>query len=62
MNAYYGQEGGYIITDPQEQSLCLPCGKYDLQFTISAKSYNKDGSLKWDTNGAAGVWGDVIQV
>ncbi|KAF1962331.1 bilirubin oxidase [Byssothecium circinans] len=61
-NAYRGQEGGYIITDPQEQALGLPKGKYDVPLTIVAKSYNSDGSLKFDTNTGAGVWGDIIQV
>ncbi|KAF2643829.1 bilirubin oxidase [Massarina eburnea CBS 473.64] len=61
-NAYRGQEGGYIITDPQEQALNLPKGNYDVMLAIAAKAYNADGSLKWDTNSGAGLWGDIIQV
>ncbi|PVH90521.1 Cupredoxin [Periconia macrospinosa] len=55
-NAYNGQEGGYIISDPEEQALNLPKGKHDIPITITSKSYNWDGSLKWAT------FGDVLQV
>jgi bilirubin oxidase len=61
-NLYRGQQGGYIITDPEEQALNLPNGNYDIPLAIAAKAYNADGSLKWDTNGKAGLWGDIIQV
>ncbi|CAI6332265.1 unnamed protein product [Periconia digitata] len=55
-NAYHGQEGAYLISDPEEQAFNFPSGKYDIPLIITSKSYNWDGSLKWDT------FGDVIQV
>jgi hypothetical protein len=57
-----GQEGSYIITDPEEQSLGLPKGKYDFPIVIGAKLYHDDGSLRYDTNNSIGLWGDIIQV
>ncbi|PVI05199.1 bilirubin oxidase [Periconia macrospinosa] len=55
-SVYHGQEGGYIISDPEEQALNLPSGKHDISLSISSKSYNWDGSLKWNT------FGDVLHV
>lgn len=54
--------GYYIITDPEEQALGLPSGKYDVALAISAKSYNSDGTLNYNTNHDQGLWGDVILV
>ena len=61
-NAYRGQEGFYYITDPIEQALDLPTGKYDIPLALAAKVYNTDGSLKFDNNDDFGLWGDIIQV
>ncbi|KAF2710227.1 bilirubin oxidase [Pleomassaria siparia CBS 279.74] len=61
-HAYRGQDGMYIITDAEEQALGLPSGKYDVVLALSAKVYNADGSLNYDTNNNAGLWGDIIQV
>jgi bilirubin oxidase len=61
-NAYRGQEGFYIITDSQEQALGLPSGKYDIPLALAAKEYNSDGSLRFETNGNFGLYGDIIQV
>ncbi|KAF2746317.1 Cupredoxin [Sporormia fimetaria CBS 119925] len=61
-NAYRGQEGLYIITDEEERSLNLPKDRHDIPLAIAAKFYNEDGSLNFDTNNSAGLWGDVIQV
>jgi bilirubin oxidase len=63
-NAYYGQAGFYILHDNYERSLNLPSGKYDVPLGLSAKYYNKDGTL-WDpeANGEkTSVYGDVIHV
>ena len=63
-NAYYGQAGFYILHDPQESSLGLPSGAYDIPLALAAKRYNSDGSL-WDpeANGeTTSVYGDIIQV
>lgn len=54
--------GAYVITDPEEQSLGLPKGDYDVYLALGAKIYNKDGSLRYDTNNSFGLCGDVIHV
>jgi bilirubin oxidase len=60
-NAYFGQEGVYILHDAEEQALGLPSGEYDIGLVLGAKIYNQDGSLQFDDNGY-GLWGDVIEV
>ncbi|KAF2181919.1 bilirubin oxidase [Zopfia rhizophila CBS 207.26] len=60
-NVYRGQEGFYIITDAQEQSLELPSGNYDVTISLQSKMYNPDGSLLFDTDNNTGLLGDVIQ-
>ena len=62
MNAYRGQEGYYILTDPEEQALGLPKGDYDVSLALAAKIYDKDAQLVYDTNNGIGLFGDVIQV
>lgn len=61
-HTYKGQEGFYIITDSEEQSLGLPKGNYDVSLSLTAKVYDQDGQLVYGNNNHAGVWGDVIQV
>ncbi|EHA58171.1 bilirubin oxidase [Pyricularia oryzae 70-15] len=63
-NAYMGQAGAYIITDPAEDALNLPAGygKYDIPLVLTAKSYQENGDLV-STNGEEdSFWGDVIHV
>lgn len=62
MNAYFGQEGFYIITDAEEQALGLPQGNYDIALALGSKVYNVDGSLNYDTNNDFGLFGDIIEV
>lgn len=40
----------------------LPSGQYDVTLAIAAKIYNSDGTLQFNTNHDAGLWGDVILV
>ena len=61
-HAYRGQEGLYIITDAEEQSLGLPSGKYDIPLALGAKTYGSDGQLIFDTLDNVGLWGDIIHV
>ncbi|KAF2094723.1 oxidase cueO precursor [Rhizodiscina lignyota] len=63
-NAYFGQAGFYILSDPEEQALNLPSGKYEVALGLSSRRYNKDGSL-WDPekNGEkTSIYGDVFHV
>ncbi|KAL6711901.1 hypothetical protein ACN47E_002944 [Coniothyrium glycines] len=61
-NAYFGQAGFYILHDPAEDALGLPSGNYDLPLALSAKQYNKDGTLFDPKNELVSLWGDVIHV
>ncbi|KAI9147483.1 Bilirubin oxidase [Paramyrothecium foliicola] len=63
-NAYRGQAGAYILTDPAEDALNLPSGYgvHDIPIILSSKQYNENGTL-WDFAAATGAWyGDVIHV
>ncbi|KKY33927.1 putative bilirubin oxidase [Diaporthe ampelina] len=63
-NAYFGQAGAYILTDPAEDSLNLPSGygKYDIPLILSAKQYNDDGTLFSTAGETDSLWGDIIHV
>lgn len=61
-NVYMGLAGMYTLTDPMEQSLTIPHGIYDVPLIVADKMFNADGSLLFDTNDAAGLYGDVITV
>lgn len=63
-NAYAGQAGAYIITEPEEDALGLPSGygEYDIPLVLGAKQYNADGSLFSLVNEDVSLWGDVIHV
>ncbi|KAI9158101.1 Bilirubin oxidase [Paramyrothecium foliicola] len=63
-NAYRGQAGAYLITDPAEDSLNLPkgYGVHDIPLVLSSKQYQSNGDL-FSTNGETdSLWGDVIHV
>jgi bilirubin oxidase len=62
-NAYHGQAGMYILTDPAvDAALNLPAGygEFDIPIVLSSKRYNADGTL-YDTF-ANNFYGDVIHV
>ncbi|KAG8157246.1 hypothetical protein KVR01_012954 [Diaporthe batatas] len=63
-NAYFGQAGAYILTDPADDALNLPSGygKYDIPLILSAKQYNDDGTLKTTDGETDSLWGDIIHV
>lgn len=61
-NAYFGQAGVYIISDPAEDSLGLPSGKQDVPLVLSSKQYNSDGTLFSTQGEDQSLWGDVIHV
>lgn len=45
-NTYQGLTGLYLITDPAEDKLGLPSGKYDVPLVIQDRSFNADGSFR----------------
>ncbi|KAK4634969.1 Bilirubin oxidase [Fulvia fulva] len=61
-DAYYGQAGVYIITDPAEDALGLPSGKYDVPLCITDKIYQANGDLASPTNNPINFFGDTIEV
>ncbi|KAF2761281.1 Cupredoxin [Pseudovirgaria hyperparasitica] len=61
-NAYFGQAGFYILHDPDDDKYGLPSGNYDIPLALSAKQYNKDGTLYSPANEETSLYGDVIHV
>ena len=59
-----GQAGVYILHDPAEDSLNLPCGygEYDIPLVLASKQYNADGTLFSTEGETDSLWGDVIEV
>lgn len=61
-DAYYGQAGVYIIYDPEEDSLGLPSGNYDVPLAIEDKIYQSNGDLASPLGNPINFFGDIIQV
>jgi spore coat protein A, manganese oxidase len=61
-NVYMGLVGQYHITDPAEDALPLPRGKYDVPLIIGDAKFAQDGSLLWDDDNHNSLFGDVILV
>jgi FtsP/CotA-like multicopper oxidase with cupredoxin domain len=61
-NAYNGLAGMYILHDPEEQTLGIPQGQYDIPLVIRDAMFATDGSLIYDDNSESGVYGDVLLV
>jgi FtsP/CotA-like multicopper oxidase with cupredoxin domain len=63
-NAYLGQAGAYLITDPAEDALGLPSGygQFDIPLVLTSKYYNSDGTLRSRVGEDDKLWGDVIHV
>ncbi|KAK4508628.1 hypothetical protein PRZ48_002367 [Zasmidium cellare] len=61
-DAYYGQAGCYIITDPAEDALGLPSGKYDVPLALADKIYQSNGDLASPNGNVINFFGDTIEV
>jgi spore coat protein A, manganese oxidase len=61
-NVYMGLFGQYHITDPLEDALPLPKGKYDVPLIVGDLKFAEDGSLLWDDDDHNSSFGDVIVV
>ncbi|KAH7386689.1 Cupredoxin [Phaeosphaeria sp. MPI-PUGE-AT-0046c] len=63
-NAYFGQAGAYLVTDPAEDALGLPSGygQFDIPLVLASKYYNSDGTLKSSLGEEDSLWGDVVHV
>ncbi|KAL9091370.1 MAG: hypothetical protein Q9159_001454 [Coniocarpon cinnabarinum] len=60
VDAYYGQNGFHIIYDPNEDSLGLPSGNYDIPIAIIDKAYQANGDLVDPSGETINFFGDVI--
>ncbi|KFA50055.1 hypothetical protein S40293_06829 [Stachybotrys chartarum IBT 40293] len=63
-NAYFGQAGAYILHNPAEDVLGLPSGygEFDIPLVLTAKYYNRDGTLKSTAGEDSELAGDIIHV
>lgn len=65
LHVYHGLAGSYLINDPEEQSLGLPQGDYDVPLLIQDRVFNADGSFHYQLDAntrEAGFLGDTILV
>ena len=58
LNIYTGLAGFYLIRDPEEESLNLPSGAYEIPLMIQDRSFTADGSLLYPPapQGTHPVW------
>jgi hypothetical protein len=63
-NAYRGQAGLYMLTDPAEDALNLPSGygEFDIPMILTSKQYTANGNLVTTNGELNSFWGDVIHV
>ena len=61
-NAYNGLAAMYILHDPEELTLGIPQGRYDVPLVVRDAMFAKDGGLVYEDNSESGVYGDVILV
>ena len=61
-NVYRGLAGFYIVEDEEEQSLSLPKGDFDIPLLLQDRSFNEDGSFRYETRGHTGFEGNVMLV
>jgi spore coat protein A, manganese oxidase len=59
---YAGLAGMYILRDPDEDALGLPQGEFDVPLMIQDRSFNSDGSLRYQLDLDLGFRGDTILV
>jgi spore coat protein A len=62
LNVYMGLAGFYLLRDPAEAALNLPAGAYEIPLAIQDRSFNADGSFRYDHDWHEHFFGDVILV
>ena len=65
LHVYYGLAGSYLIDDPDEHSLGLPHGEYDVPLVIQDRVFNADGSFPYMLDAMTredGFLGDTLLV
>ena len=61
-HVYYGQHGLYFVEDPDEESLGLPSGDYDIPLALVDKAYQYSGELAPPEASESNFWGDILHV
>jgi hypothetical protein len=60
VNAYFGQAGFYILSDPAvQENLKLPAGDYDVPLMLATKQFFPSGKLLSPENERDSLFGDV---
>ncbi len=59
---YAGLAGFYLVSDEEEADLGLPRGDYDLPLMIQDRSFNADGSFRYQLDLDMGFHGDTLLV
>jgi spore coat protein A len=62
LNVYMGLAGFYLIRDAAEDALNLPRGQYEIPLVIQDRSFNADGSLRYNPSMQDNFFGDKILV
>lgn len=62
LNVYMGMAGFYLLRDDEEDALDLPEGLYEVPLAIQDRSFNADGSLKYQDMWMEHFFGDFILV
>jgi len=62
LTLYAGMAGMYTIRDPAEDELALPQGDYDVPLMITDRSFNADGSFRYQLDLDMGFHGDTILI
>ncbi|MGQ0627303.1 MAG: DNRLRE domain-containing protein [Phycisphaerales bacterium] len=62
LNVYMGLAGMYLLRDDVENALNLPRGEFEVPLVIQDRSFNPDGSFKYDTSWHDQFLGQFIMV
>lgn len=62
LNVYMGIAGAYILRDNEERNLNLPSGEFEIPLIIQDRSFNNDGSLRYNSGFDDRFYGDVVVV
>lgn len=62
LNVTMGLAGFYLIRDDAEDALNLPAGEYEIPLAIQDRSFNPDGSLRYDEMWMEHFFGDFVLV
>lgn len=62
LNVYMGIAGFYLLRDSVEQALNLPSGEYEIPLVIQDRTFNNDGSLRYNAGFEDHFFGNTILV